>query len=70
LALKFLSLGGLYIGGGIAPKIVDIMKSGIYMKGFTSKGRFGKILSQIPIQLILNENTALIGASRYASERK
>jgi len=70
LALKFLSLGGLYIGGGIAPKIVDIMKSGIYMKGFTSKGRFAKILSQIPIQLILNENTALIGASRYASERK
>lgn len=69
LALKFLSFGGLFIGGGIAPKIVDVMKSGLFMKGFLSKGRFSKVLSQVPIKLILNENTALLGASRYATEK-
>lgn len=70
LALKFLSFGGLFIGGGIAPKIVEAMTNGLFMKGFLSKGRFTKLLSQIPIKLILNENTALLGASRYASERQ
>jgi glucokinase len=69
LALKFLAFGGLFIGGGIAPKIVDVMKNGLFLKGFLSKGRFSKLLSQIPIKLILNENTALLGASRYATEK-
>ena len=70
LALKLLSFGGLFIGGGIAPKIVDVMTNGLFMKGFLAKGRFTKLLSQMPIKLILNENTALLGASRYATERK
>lgn len=70
LALKLLSLGGLFIGGGIAPKIMSVMKQGLFMKGFLSKGRLAHVLSQMPIKLILNENTALLGASRYATEKR
>ena len=64
-ALKFMSIGGVYIGGGIAPKILDAMKRGDFMKGFVAKGRFEKILSDIPIKIVLNENTALLGAAYF-----
>ncbi len=66
MALKMMAIGGLYIGGGIAPKILDKMTSGIFMKAFLQKGRFEELLSKIPIKIILNENTALLGAIDYA----
>jgi glucokinase len=69
LALKMLSLGGVFIGGGIAPKILPFLKERDFMRAFCDKGRFAKLLSQIPIKVILNENTALLGAAYYAQEK-
>src|SRR3972149_3834560 len=66
LALKFLSTGGVYIGGGIAPKILPFLKTGAFLESFVAKGRFEPLLKTIPVQVILNENTALLGAVHYA----
>lgn len=65
LALKVLAVGGLYIGGGIAPRMVPFFRSGKFMERMTTKGRVSPLLSKIPVKLILNGNTALIGAARY-----
>lgn len=69
LALKSMSLGGLYIGGGIAPKILPMLLEGHFMKGFLSKGRFNALLEQMEILLSLDPDTALIGAAHYAKDR-
>ncbi len=66
LALKFLALGGVYIGGGIAPKILPYLKEGPFMQAFCAKGRFSALLSSMPVRIVLNENTALLGALEYA----
>lgn len=65
LALKFLSIGGFYVGGGIAPHLVERMNRG-FMKAFVDKGRFRDLLKSIPVWVILNDNTALLGAAAYA----
>lgn len=70
LALKFLSLGGVFIGGGIAPKILEELKTGGFMKAFINKGRFESLLSNIKVQVILNPETALLGAAKYADEKE
>ncbi len=70
LALKFLSLGGLFIGGGIAPQIVPFFKEKTFMHAFRSKGRFAELLDKVPVNIVLNERTALLGAARYAQERE
>lgn len=70
LALKMLALGGVFIGGGIAPKILPLLKGKEFMKRFVDKGRFAPLLSQIPVKVVLNENTALLGAARYAEEKE
>ena len=69
LALKSMSLGGLYIGGGIAPKILPVLLEDHFMKGFLSKGRFNALLEQMEILLSLDPDTALIGAAHYAKDR-
>ncbi len=66
VALQFMSLGGLYIGGGIAPHILEQLKKGPFLSSFLSKGRFRDLLKTIPIWVILNDDTALIGAAAYA----
>ncbi len=66
IALKFLSLGGLYVGGGIAPHLVEKMKKGTFHASFVNKGRFKPLLDSIPIWIILNDNAALLGAAFYA----
>ena len=68
-ALKFMSLGGLYIGGGIAPRILESLKKGPFLSSFLDKGRFRKLLETIPIRVVLNDDTALIGAAAYAEEQ-
>lgn len=68
LALKMLAVGGVYIGGGIAPKILNELKEGSFMKRFIQKGRFTSLLLGIPVKVILNENTALLGAAHYARQ--
>lgn len=67
LALKTMALGGIYLGGGIAPKIMPRLKSGAFIREFTEKGRMKSLLQGIPVKLILNENAALLGAAHYAA---
>lgn len=69
LALKMLALGGVYVGGGIAPKILDALKEKTFMEAFVDKGRFKELLSGIPVKVILNEHTALLGAAFYAEKK-
>lgn len=65
LALKFLPLNGLYVGGGIAPKLLEKFKEKIFFKAFKDKGRFESFLSDIPIKIVLNDQAALLGAGEY-----
>lgn len=66
LALKVLAVGGLYVGGGIAPKILEKLKDGTFMKAFTDKGRLSQLLINTPVRVILESRTALLGAAAYA----
>ena len=68
LALKFLALGGVYLGGGIAPKILPALTGGGFMRAFLAKGRLDKVLADIPVRVSLNPGAALIGAARCAAE--
>lgn len=70
MALKFMALGGVYIGGGIAPKILAALKKPTFFEAFCNKGRFKPLLSHIPIHVILNAHTALLGAAHYALTKK
>lgn len=66
LALQFLTRGGLYIGGGIAPNILPLIKSGLFMESFYSKGRFKSFMREVPVKVILNDKASLIGVAHYA----
>lgn len=66
LALKYLATGGVYLGGGIAPKILCKLKDGTFMKAFLHKGRFSSLLEKIPVWVILDPQTALHGAAQFA----
>jgi glucokinase len=66
LALKMLALGGVYVGGGIAPKILGKLQDGAFMKSFIGAGRMKQLLAAMPVRVITNDKTALIGAARYA----
>jgi glucokinase len=67
LALRAKAVRGLYIGGGIAPKIVTKLKDGTFMRAFGDKGRYTDLLAAIPVQVILNDQAALRGAAYYAA---
>lgn len=67
LALRAKSVRGLYVGGGIAPKIVAKLKDGAFMRAFGDKGRYTDLLAAIPVQVILNDQAALRGAAYYAA---
>lgn len=66
LALKALSLDGVYVGGGIAPKLITKLQDGTFMKAFLNKGRYKKLMSAMPVKVIMNQQTALIGAASIA----
>jgi glucokinase len=67
LALTGLTRAGIYLGGGIAPQILSKLQEGIFMKAFTDKGRYAKLMRQIPVDVILHEHPALLGAAICAS---
>jgi glucokinase len=67
LALKGKSIGGVYVGGGIAPKIKKKLRDGTFMTAFIDKGRYKELLSSIPVHVILNDKAALRGAAYYAA---
>ncbi len=69
LALKMMALGGVFIGGGIAPKIVSFLEEGSFMRAFIAKGRLSSLLSKVPVRVVLNDNTALLGAAAYAQQK-
>ena len=69
LALKVLSVGGLYVGGGIAPKILEKLKDGTFLKAFVDKGRLSQLLINMPVRIILDSRAALMGAAAYAEAR-
>jgi glucokinase len=68
LALTGMAAGGVYLGGGIPPKILPSLKQGSFMKAFMAKGRFADFLARIPVRVILNEQGALLGAAHAAFE--
>ena len=69
LALKVLAMGGIYLGGGIAPKILKTMENGEFTKAFLDKGRMSPLLETIPVRIILDDTCALLGAAAYAEAR-
>ncbi len=69
MALKVLATGGMYLGGGIAPKMVKTMRSGVFMQAFTDKGRLSELLVDTPVRIILESRAALMGAAAYAEAR-
>ena len=64
-ALKIMARGGVYLGGGIAPKILERLKGPRFLEGFTAKGRMSPLLRQMPVRVILNDRTALYGPALY-----
>ncbi|MDE2314366.1 MAG: glucokinase [Elusimicrobia bacterium] len=66
MALSVLSRGGVFLGGGIAPKILSELQKPAFMKAFLNKGRMSPVLETIPVRVVLNDHAALLGAARCA----
>jgi glucokinase len=64
LALMAVATGGVFVGGGIAPKILERLKAGGFMAAFTNKGRLSPLLKDIPVSVILDPDAGLLGAAR------
>lgn len=69
LALKVMSRGGLYVGGGIAPKILPLLQTGSFLEAFLDKGRMQPLLEAMPVKLILNDRAALYGPALFAAQQ-
>lgn len=67
LALKCFALGGVYLGGGIAPKLLPKLQEGSFIRAFTAKGRYKRLMTSIPVDVILNPNAGLLGAASLAA---
>lgn len=68
LVLTFLATGGIYLGGGIPPKIREKLKDGATVGAFLAKGRLSSLVEDTPLYVISNEHTALLGAASIASK--
>lgn len=66
LALKAFALGGVYIAGGIPPKLLPALRRGSFWDAFVDKGRFNELLQRLPVWVNLNKKTPLLGAAQYA----
>jgi glucokinase len=62
-----MATGGVYLGGGIAPRILPKLRSGAFRTGFLDKGRMGPLLESIPVRVVLNDQAGLLGAGRCAA---
>ena len=69
MGLKLLAAGGVYLGGGIAPKILKTLQNGTFRQAFLDKGRLSPLLERMPVRVILEEKCALIGAAAFAEAR-
>ena len=68
MALKGLTKGGIYLGGGIVPRILPKLREARTWKAFVSKGRFKRFLSSIPVHVILNDKAALLGSASFGAQ--
>jgi glucokinase len=68
MALKVLATGGVYLGGGIPPRILPFLSEGRFMQAFLRKGRLSDVLIPVPVYVILHPNIALLGAARHGFE--
>jgi glucokinase len=68
MALRMVATGGVFIGGGIAPKILPAITNGSFMDAFRAKAPMTELLERIPVIVILNDNAGLLGAAVYAQE--
>ncbi|MDE3103789.1 MAG: glucokinase [Acidobacteriota bacterium] len=69
MALKALAMGGIYLGGGIAPKILKTLQNGSFLHAFLDKGRLSPLLQAVPVRIILDDSCALLGAAAFAEAR-
>jgi glucokinase len=69
-ALTFMSTGGIFIGGSIAAKILPLMQAPIFLQSFLAKGRMESLLKDIPVRIVLNDNSGILGAARYTLIQK
>jgi glucokinase len=67
LALRAKALGGVFVAGGIAPKILPKLQDGSFMAAFTDKGRYRDFAAGVPVKIVLNAEAALLGAASYAA---
>jgi glucokinase len=67
LALRVVSTGGLFVGGGIAPKILPALTDGRFMRSFRAKAPFESLLSAMPVKVVLNPESGLLGAAAFAA---
>ncbi len=67
LALKAMARGGLFVGGGIAPRIIDRLKQPAFLEAFTAKGRMKGLLEGMPVHVIVNDKAGLLGAAHHAT---
>ncbi|GAB4549262.1 MAG: glucokinase [Anaerolineales bacterium] len=70
LALKILATGGVYLGGGIPPRILSVLQKPEFLATLRNKGRFQDLLTQIPVKVILNTKAPLMGAGEYGLRNK
>jgi glucokinase len=61
-----MTLNGVYLGGGIAPKLLAKLKDGTFMKAFKNKGRYARLMGSIPVKVVMNQKTPLLGAASVA----
>jgi len=69
LALKIMSTGGLFLAGGISPKILPKLKRSVFLEAFLDKGRMRSLVAAIPVHVVTNEKAGLLGAARCAAVR-
>jgi glucokinase len=69
-ALRYMTTGGIFIGGVIASKVVANTKNSVFMDAFLDKGRMADLLREMPVKIILNDDCGLIGAARYTLVQK
>ncbi|MEL6923705.1 MAG: glucokinase [Bacteroidota bacterium] len=67
LVVKLKATGGLFIGGGVVPKNMELLDVPVFLEHFRDLGRFRSMIEQIPVHIILNQETALIGAAYYGA---
>ena len=65
LALKVMSTNGIYLGGGIPPRIISALQEPLFLESLRSKGRFRDTVTDMPVHVILNPKAALLGAAAY-----